>query len=414
MGRSVARIMGVLTPLDLRKAEHCLVMSGLLTRLSAGSVDAEEVRETVCQYIFDDTFLDNVEDAPHQALTCLLLDWAMAGGYDPDNGEPTGQLANFLGSDLPPFDVTKLSFLVPHVKPEYRDCWDDNCWDERGRDYIRSLLATSDLTAPPAASGSAASDSAALPTWPPSHTVKLASTPNFHQDAFMTEKFIGTHYDGSSQEHTLNDMDAVWAVERFPMPSNAYPFRSYCGLNREETRFNGYKLKNNVQDSVLVDRTRYRIEAIYFRLKETVIESMITHMANKEINNVEPGTKIIAFGREDQIPQYIKQYSPKMIIDGDAFPDSEEALTTEQIRLLKDAVIFAGMTGRLVCGCNGGNNRSALMEGLIYKHRGEPIPTFDSNFNNKLYKDILANAQATTIKDALRTQPTRAKRVRNV
>lgn len=411
MGRSLARIMGVLTPLDLRKAEHCLVMSGLLNGLIDGSVNATEVRETVCQYIFDDTFLDDVEDAPHQALTCLLLSWAMAGGYDPDNGETGRRLANFLGSALPPFDVTKLSFLVPHVKPEYI-----NCWNALGREYIRSLLATveadEDLTALPA-SGSAASGSAALPTWSPSHTVKLASAPNFDQDAFMTEKFIGTHYDGSSQEHTLNDMDAVWAVERFPMPPNAYPFRSYCGLNREETRFNGYKLKNSVQDSVLVDRTRYRIEAIYFRLKETVNDPMITHMPNKDINNVAPGTKIIAFGREDQIPQYIKQYSPKMIIDGDAFPDSEEALTTEQIRLLEDAVLFAGMTGWLVCGCNGGNNRSALMEGLIYKHRGEPMPTFDSNFNNKLYKDILTNAQATTIKDALRTQPTRAKRVRH-
>lgn len=127
MGCSVAPIMGVSKPLNFADPSHIDAMRGLLDQVEENTITAEEVKETFCNYVFCDRFLDFVDEDPHEALVHILLEWAIFGEADGRFGGNAKEIIGENGQVLP----ERMLWLEKYIK--------DTDIDDHNKDYVKAI-----------------------------------------------------------------------------------------------------------------------------------------------------------------------------------------------------------------------------------------------------------------------------------
>ena len=141
-------------------------------------------------------------------------------------------------------------------------------------------------------------------------------------------------------------------------------------------------------------------------------EVTVSHKKITKVNTIDPETKYIVFGELHQVHKS-PLIESSLDFDNVKFMkdfgrDLENPLTEDQKNMLTSALDWVG-TSRAVCCCPGGNNRSALMKGLIeIKHHGN-LSRVDPT--NDLYRHILTEYDHhKDLEKALASAPGRKRR----
>ena len=133
MGCSVAPLMGVSKPLNFADPSHIDAMRGLLDQIEENTITAEEVKETFCNYIYCDRFMDFVDEDPHGALVHILLEWAIFGEADGRFGGNAKEIIGENGQVLP----ERMLWLEKYIK--------DTDIDDHNEDYVKAIKSLSPL-----------------------------------------------------------------------------------------------------------------------------------------------------------------------------------------------------------------------------------------------------------------------------